>query len=269
LLSPQLTALLEDTEMTKRFALCLVYGLIREEEDAREKKNFYALRLDTMSRRQREVEHWFLRLTPPSDQPKLLDAVTNFVFLRLDPEAGIRAIKDVTPDTNILIEPKRVDETLDLHSKSLLSGLEDVVEAFEQDLKAAGPIFAPDGDKRLVGVFRRFLLGNEQSLRRGEFDALKEKVAAMVQDNRGCYEDKFRSDLIDRSTNFLTTYTWKKVTAGDRNRLIDKVETYVLGKIRPKWRESSNPLERDLYLLLDALLWEEVTRQERLRDTEG
>jgi len=276
LLSPELVALLEDREMPRRFVLALVYGLIREEEvrsdsvsDEGSRRNQYTLHLDTVNARQRRSDPWRIRLIAPSERPRLLDAMTNFVFVHLDPERGIRAIKDVTPGTNILVEPGRVDQAISQREDSLISGREQVVQDFAVRLKARhADVLTPDGSRLLRSAFRCFLAENERPLRRGEIDLVRERLDALVRDNRDCYESGYADELISSFSEFIEEYAGgSRIVAGDYDRLISKLEGYIDNQVQ-RMRKDRDQLTHDLGSIMYLILWDEIERLERLRDQE-
>lgn len=285
LLSPRLVALLEDREMPRRFVLALVYGLIHEEDvsamsgpsEGQARKNQYVLRLDTASARQRREEPWRIRLTPPQDHPLLLDAMTNFVFVHLDPERGIRAIKDVTPETHILVEPIRMDKAIQIRESSIVSGREQAVEDFAGVLRSMSYELKPEGDFLLISAFRMFLADNEPALRRGEMDIVRERLATLVHDNRDCFDEKYKNELVAKFTDFIDAYQGDKIVAGGYDRLIRRLENYIDDKVQllRGYREPDvqrgekrpeDQLTRDLGSIMYIILWDEVQRLERLRD---
>jgi hypothetical protein len=287
LLSPELVGLLEDREMANRFVMSLVYGLIKEEKEVQEegsdagsRKNQYVLRLDTGSRRQRQVESWMVRLTHPSTEPRLLDAMKNFVFVHLDPQNGTRAIKDISPDINVLIPPENVDKALYQREDSFVSGQEKVVEAFANSLKdpAVANLLKPEGDLKLTSAFRLLLTQNERPLRRGEMDTVHQEIANLVDNNHDCYDVEFNAELKQCFSAFINSYQGgQQIIAGDYDRLINLLERFIEDKVL-LWRGKRLPdierrekgpedqLTRDMGAIIHLVLWDEIGRIERLRN---
>ena len=273
LLAPELVALLEDKDMVRRFVLSQVYGLIREEAVPDSRLNQYILRLDTTSRRERRDKPWTVRLTRPSDAPSLFEAMTNLVFVYLDPQRGIRAIKDVTPDTNILVEPEAVDLALNLREESIVSGREVVVSAFNEFLQngklergSVHDVLTDDGVWLFTSAFRSLLADVERSLNRNEMDKIYKQIEQFVQDNRDCYETGSADELTDAFNQFMDNYAGGQgIEAGGENRLIDILERYIDEKVQPM-RNTHDQLHHDLGSITYLILWNEVERLERLRD---
>jgi len=297
LLLPELVALLEDQEMARRFALSLVYGLVREEEAPGEHKNQYVLRVDTSSARQRRSENWTLRLTNPAAAPRLLEAMANFVYVHLDPERGIRAIKDVAPGTNVLVQPEQVDQALESREASIISGREVVVAALagllrdgrlgeEQAADASRPegdqesgetpdevyrgkvadVLRPEGDWLLISAFRSFLAREEGALNRGDMDQIHQGLKKLVENNRDCYQESYAEELATTFNQFIDAYKGGEgITAGGYNRLINRLDRYIEKEVEPL-RENRDQLLHDLGSIMYLILWGEIERLERLRD---
>lgn len=276
LLSPELVALLEDKELARLFVLALVFGLIREEEVPGARVNQFTLRVDTLSRRERRDNPYKVALTRPSELPDLLEAMTNFVFVHLDPEQGIRAIKDVTPDTNILIEPEKISESLERLEDSIVSGREKVVQEFAAFLESGelgegkgkvATILKDDGRHLLVSAFRVLLSDIERYLNLNELDRANEAIQQMVEDNMDTYEEGYGEILAAAIQEFIKQYAGGRgIQAGNYNRLIERLEGYIDSEVQKLRNVNNNQLINDLGSLMYLLLWGEIERLERLRD---
>ncbi len=273
LLVPELVALLEDKDMVRRFVLAQVYGLMREEKVPDSRLNQYVLRLDTTSQRERKNKSGSVRLTVPSDKPSLFEAMTNFVFVYLDPQRGIRAIKDVTPKTNILVEPKQVDLTLNLREESIVSGREMVVDAFIEFLQNGrlekgyvNDVLESDGAWLFTSAFRSLMVDIERPLNRNDMDIVHDRMGRLVQSNPDCYETGYADELTAAFNLFIDEYAGGKgIKAGGWSRLIAQLEKYIKNKVQPM-RASHDQLTHDLGSTTYLILWNEVERLERLRD---
>lgn len=273
LLAPELVALLEDKNMVRRFVLAQVYGLLREEKVPNTRQNQYVLRLDTTGQRERRDKSGSVRLTVPSDKPNLFEAMTNFVFVHLDPQRGIRAIKDVTPDTNILVEPEQVDEALTLREESMVNGREVVVEAFAKFLQNGrlekgyvSDVLTDNGAWLLTIAFRSLMKEIERPLNRNDMDIVHDRVKQLVQDNRDCYDLGYADELTTAFNLFIDNYAGgKDIESGGENYLINILEKYIDDKVQAM-RSDRDQLIHDLGSISYLILWDEVERLERLRD---
>jgi len=265
--------LLEDVDMVRRFVLAQVHGLMSENSAPGARLNQYVLRLDTVSKRERQSGSWMVRLTHPSENPSLFEAMTNFVFVYLDPQRGIRAIKDVTVGTNILVEPEHVDSALDMREESIVSGREVVVDAFAEFLQNGrlekgyvSDVLTNDGKWLLTSAFRMSLVKMERPLNRNDMDIVYDSIAHLVQDNRDCYEADYGDELTTAFKLFIDSYAGGGAfKAGGEDRLISQLEEYIDNEVKPM-RNDHNQLMRDLGSITHLILWSELERLERLRD---
>lgn len=277
LLSPEIVALLEDETLARNFVLSLVYGLVREEEaEGGMRGNQYVLRLDTRNRAQRNLEPSKATLTQVTDRPDLLEAMENFVFVRIDQESGTRSINDQTAGMNIQISPDRVAASLRAREESVISGREAIVDEFARYLnegrlsggsgRVSDNLAKDEGVQLLVGAYRAMLADNERALYREDMEDVNKAVAQMVNDNRDAYESRFRDELIASFQEFTARYKGGAgIEAGDHGRLIDRLENYISTVAIPMRRES-NSLRADLGGVMHLILWNEINRLERIRD---
>jgi hypothetical protein len=264
LLSPVLVALLEDREMVRRVVLSMFYDLVRiEEAMGAQGQNQYVLRLDREGRRDATS---VIRLTPPSQSPQLLDAMTTFVYPRIDQETGRKRIMDVTPGVAIGVEPERLDRTLQRRKDSITSGREAVVDDFEQRMKGWGDLLIEKGQFVLVGAFRRFVEENERWIKRGDEDVLKERLNGFLDDNEDCYVEQYRSELASKITEILSAFADNRIQAEGTKQLVRRMEErYIRKKIEPMHQDEQNSqLIRDLYSVMHLVLWDEIERLEQL-----
>lgn len=276
LLSPEIVALLEDEELAKNFVLSLVYGLVREEEATEVRGNQYVLRLDTKTRTQRNLDPWKATLTGVSNQPDLLEAMENFVFVRIDQESGTRSINDQTPGMNIQISPERVAASLRFREESVIAGREAIVDEFVKYLSEGrlsggkgrvSDTLTDEGARFLTGAYRAMLADNERALYRDEMDDINEAVAQMVLDNRDAYEARYRDELTASIQEFTARYKGGQgVESGDHGRLIDRLEEYISNVAVPM-RKEGDSLRADLGVIMHLILWDEINRLERIRDS--
>jgi len=280
LLSPDLVALLEDPKMVRRFVLSVFYGMIREEEVSGGGQNQYILRLDRAGRNDKTA---MIRLTRPSSSPSFIDAMTTFVYPRITPESGKREIYDVTSGSAVRVEPDRIDEVLNMRESSIVSGREDVVEAFEGLMREIDYMLTSTGRQVLPDAFRKFLADNEVHLKRSgrrapededSADPIAENLERFLDDNFDCYEDKYLEPLKENILEFLDDYRGgQKITAIKKSELARRFERFVeehpdrkdprKGLIR-RLKESDNQLEQDLGAILHLILWDEIVRLEKL-----
>jgi len=275
-LSPLLVSLMEDSEMVRRFVLGLAYGLIREEEaEVGGGQNEYVLRLDRIGRRDQTYR---IRLTQPNPRPNLVDAMSTFVYPKIDPETGARRIMDVTPGMQIGMEPRRVDEALRLMEESLKSGREAIVEEFQQLLSQNAYLLTDVGEQALVGAFRRFLDKNEKVVRRGKEEELREKLDEFIDGNSDCIETDHRDQILGKVMSLLRPYQEEgKIVAGGNLMMAQRLEQHIQREVEPRHKEKSirgmpedkrpDQLTQDLYAIMHMILWYEVERLERLAET--
>ena len=272
LLSPLLVALLEDREMVRRFALAMFYRLVRVEEVG-DGKNQYVLRLDRTGRRDYTS---VIRLTgtDPSQPPTLLDAMTTFVYPRIDRDTGRKQIWDVTPGASIGVEPERVDQTLQRRRESIISGREALVDEFEQRMKGWSDLLTPTGQSVLSGIFRRFVEENERLIKRGETEALEKHLDRFLDDNEDCYFKAYRTEVASKVMEILGAFAGERIQAEGAKQLVRRLEHYIRDTIEPMHRaeliakldsnKRPNQLLQDLYSVLHLVLWDEIMRLEQL-----
>ena len=274
LLAPELVALLEDQMMVRRFVLAWVYGLIREEQVPDQRANQYVLRLDTTSRKQRRSEQgWKICLTRPSDSPSFLEAMTNFVFVHLDPNTGTRSIKDVAPESNIMVPPERIDKVLNQLEASTISGRESVVQAFTKLLNEGqmahgkvADVLTNEGAELFRSAFRSLLADWERELNRQDMDKVHSAIVTMVEENTDCYEEKYAAELITTFNGFIDVYKGGEgIKSGGYARVIKQLERYIDSRVQ-EMRKDTNQLIKDLGSITYMVLWDEIERLERLRD---
>ena len=271
LLSPVLVALLEDKEMARRFTLAMFYDLVRIEEAlSAPGENQYVLRLDRTGRRDLTS---VIRLTEPGNT-RLLDAMTTFVYPRIDQKTGRKRIADVTPGVDIRVEPERVDRALLLRRDSITSGREAVVDEFKERMKGWSDILTSIGDAVLPGAFRRFVAENERWVKRGDEDVLRERLERFLDDNEDCYIEQYRAELSEKILEVLREFAGDRIQAGGHRQLVRRLERYIRSKIEPYHRldfieqmdEDKRPdqLTRDLYSVMHLILWDEIERLEEI-----
>jgi hypothetical protein len=274
LLSSVLVALLEDREMVRRFVLSLFYDLIRvEEARGTDGQNQYVLRLDRAGRRDQTS---VIRLTAPDQSPTLLDAMTTFVYPKIDHETGRKRIMDVTSGVSIGVEPQRVDQTLRRRKDSVTSGREKLVEEFKVRMSAWSDLLTEDGKHVLVGAFRRFVEENERYLKRGDEEIVQERLDVFLAKNEDCYIYKYRDELEAKIMETLREYMGDRIQAGGSRQLVRSMERYIREEIEPSHRAGSinrlspderpNQLIQDLHSVMHLVLWDEIERLEQLLD---
>jgi len=271
LLSPVLVALLEDRDMVRRFVLSMFYGLVQLEESLQsDGHNEYVLRLDRTNQEDRSV----IRLTAPSSSPNLLDAMTVFVYPRIDRDTGNRLIKDVTLELDLGISPDRVDQTLSRRKEAILSGLETITLELEQRLRGWSDLLTPIGKMQLPGVFRRFVSENERWIKRGDQDTLSTRLDVLLFDNDDCYEVAYKDELQGKILEILGEFSGERIQAVDGRYLIKKMERYIREEVKPKHdadairrlpsEQKPSQLMQDLYAIIHLVLWDEVQRLKQL-----
>ncbi len=273
LLDPKLVALLEDPEMVRRFTLGRFYRLIREEGVAGVSgQSQYVLRLDRLDRYSEEPDR--VRLTLPSGRPNLLDAMTTFVYPRVDPDTDVRRIMDVTPGEFIGVEPERVDQAIRRREQSIIEGWEGAVEEFERLLEQNRDLLTEGGNEILIGAFRRLLVEQGRVARRGDEAELPTLVKQFVEENADCLEGAYRSQMEEKFIAFLKACREEgRFATGGRRVLIQRLREYI-EKIEPLHKaekirrlpEERRPdqITRDLYAIMHMILWDELQRLERL-----
>lgn len=282
LLSPTLVALLEDREMMRRYVMARVFGLLCEEPAIGDPaKNQWILRLD---RENGDDINFAIRLTPPGERPAELDAMTEFVFVEIDPNSGQRRIKDVTPGRNIGVEPRRVDGAIALRQTAILKGREAVVERFDRMLAEYELLLnrdEPQSRPILVGAFRKFMVEDydryDRDLKLGDLEPLSRYVESLLDENRDCCTrdssreraEALRRELVDRIVALL-----KDVAPGikpqPKDVLVRLLRDYVDASVRPmrddkdpRTRQPNSQLTKDLGAVIHLVLWDEIQRLER------
>ncbi len=294
LLTPSLVALLEDKDMARRYVLCRVFNMIREEVSQNDpNKTQWVLTLDRKGRRDLAYR---VCLTPPSsDKPKELDAMTGFVFVKIDKDTGARYIQDVTAGVNFQVEPKSVDEAIELRQKAILNGREMVALEYNKLLeKNASLLNSSHADARaiLVNGLRRFLLTDydkydretrldgldrqkevegENEEEQSEDRGLKKYIEAFLDDNRDCLavepgnpdQEAALRNALTRLTVDLLKEKISKVKSASYSTLVRILEDYIGAKVLPM-RSDPDQLTHDLGSIIHLILWDEIERLERM-----
>ncbi len=292
LLSPTLVALLEDRDMMRRYVLAQVFGLMREElalDDPQ--KNQFVLRLD---RRERRDDQSLIRLTSPDAKPNELDAMTNFVFVKIDADSGTRYIQDITPGLNIQVEPRRVDDAIELRQKAFLNGRDVIVQEFDRFLSDNLTLLnAENAQARaiLVNAFRKFMMADydryDRDLKLGNTETLATYITTFLDNNRDCLvkdEDNVRGEALHKKLGERILDLLKeadgRIKPQPLSALVKLLENHIDNTLVPMRkaspldesaeaklrRDMSNvmiDLRRDIGSIMHLILWDEIERLER------
>jgi hypothetical protein len=270
LLDPTLVALLEDREMVRRYTLARVFNLLRQESALDDpSKNQFILRLDRIDRSDNSS---ILRLTPPSPKPSELDAMTEFVFVKVDTDSGSRYIRDVTAGLNLQVTPQRIDEVLQDRMTSFITGREDLVKKFDvliQENKVLLNDEEPQSRLILLGSFRRFLLREyEKYLREslmGNADALEKYVDRFLEANSDCCardrKDADKEAEMRKKLSALIVALLKDTKFAPKNKDILKriLDNYIDDDIK-NMRKNADQFTHDIGSVMYVILDEEKQR---------
>jgi len=283
ILSPQVVALLENEELAKSFVFSWIYGLIQQQETTTTaiKGNQWVLYLDTPTYDDRAAgEPSRLHLAIPTQDnptPDLMEAMTNYVFLHIDRQTGVRSIKDMNPQYNVLVSPEKVKEQLKLREEFIEKGLNGLTTYFEDTLKRPEfNIMLKVDPQILVGALRLFINQHERELRSN--NEVAPLIDQFLDDNRDCYHEDHQNQIAELVTQAVSnqlngpTSLVKKNSVDLGKRAKIKLLEEKLGKIRVESSKIPNNAEpkkedviaRDFYSVLHLMIWDEVERLKKL-----
>lgn len=283
LLAPRLVALLEDPEMIRRYVLSRVYGLIREVPSIDDpNKSQMTLILDRENRR--DLSYRINLTLPNTYEPEELDAITQFILVEIDREQGLRYIRDINPGITNRVEPKRVDDTIELFQRTILSGRDILVKEFEKILKESTTLLNSrkvDSHNVLSNAFRRFVHRDydryDRETRLGKTENLNSYIKEFLDRNRDCLA--VNPENLDQEAAIFTRLTDDIVTMLENmvpnvcpvtySALTRKIDDYIESRILPMREKTNDQLTRDLGSIMHLILWDEVERLERLSDNQS
>jgi len=284
ILSPQVVALLENEELAKSFVFSWIYGLIQQQETppkAAITGNQWLLYLDTPNRKERTAgEPTQLHLaipTPENATPDLMAAMTNYVFLHIDRETGVRSIKDVDFGGTILVSPEKVKEQLKLREKFIENGLNGLTTYFETQLKQPEfKVMLKVDPQIFVGSLRLFIEQHELKLRHNS--AITPLIDQFLQDNRDCYDEDYRSQIAELVTQVVGNQlnepaSLVKKSSSDLGKQakiklleqkLEEIQKISSKKPDPAAPKKEDVIARDFYSVLHLMVWDEIQRLEKL-----
>lgn len=115
------------------------------------------------------------------------------------------------------------------------------------------------------GLFRQFLTENDRFIRRG--DDARSKADALCKEYRALLQNRNDTDLMaQKMMEVVVAYKEKSPSiASSNDPLIRKYEDYIADEITPiRQNRDSSPIMRDLASLMEAVVFDEIKRLERL-----